>query len=334
MSRGFRRLVSRLVFTAAVSGGCLPLAAQQFAAAQIPTPGSSAARPAGDFAPGVLTVIEPEVAREDAIQLHDMVEIRANEDLQWEPYSTTVSRTLYEMAKDAPFVQDAWCLQLAMKPLRMIEVDVPQANGQTRRQLVWYLVYRVRNTGAGLSGEVNDAGEYVTAEKGTEPIRFVPEFVLVSQDRDGAGQPIRKAYLDRVVPAAIPAIARREMRGGELLSSVEMAQQQLAIEAGRSQQGEWGVATWVDVDPEIDFFSVYVAGLSNGYRWEDPAGAYEAGDPPGKGRTFTRKTLQLNFWRPGDEYQENEREIRLGVPPGKADLYGVGEGVAYRWIYR
>jgi hypothetical protein len=58
------------------------------------------------------------------------------------------------------------------------------------------------------------------------------------------------------------------------------------------------------------------------------------GDTPGRGRRFTRKMLQLNFWRPGDELAENEREFRYGVPLNKADLYGVGDGVAYRWAYR
>lgn len=362
MSCGPRRLVAPCVAVAALSGMAGSATAQPFVAAQTSgQPAAAAAlRSAGEFAPGVLTVIEPDVSIDDVIQLHDIVEIRSDEQLKWEPYSTTVSRTLYEMAEAAPFVQTAWCLELSTKPLRMIEVDIPQPDGEVRRHLVWYLVYRIRNTGAGLALEVpatddgeraevnpeldeevatiqrllTGQGQYSAVEQGVEPLRFIPEFVLMSQDRDEAGQPVRKAYLDRVVPAAIPAIERREMRGAKLHSSVEIAQQELSIEAGRAQQGVWGVATWVDVDPEIDFFSVYVGGLSNGYRWDDPPGAFELGSPAGAGRTFTRKTLQLNYWRPGDEYQENEREIRFGVPQGKADLYGVGEGVAYRWIYR
>ena len=52
------------------------------------------------------------------------------------------------------------------------------------------------------------------------------------------------------------------------------------------------------------------------------------------GRKFFRKTLQLNFWRPGDSLAENEREIRYGAALGAADAYGTDEGVAYRWVYR
>ncbi len=114
---------------------------------------------------------------------------------------------------------------------------------------------------------------------------------------------------------------------------MEIAQQPIPV-SDRIDRGVWGVATWVDVDPRIDFFSIYVGGLTNAYRWTDNAGAYHLGDSPGKGRQFEHKTLQLNFWRPGDEIDLNEREFRYGVPLDKAALYSVPDGVAYRWIYR
>lgn len=281
-----------------------------------------------------MTVIPPTVDRADAVSVHDMVEIRANDALKWQPFSTTPSRTLYEMAAGAPFVLDVWCLELAFKPLRMIEVDVPQPGGRMQRKLVWYMVYRVRNTGAGLTAEVKPDGSFVTAEEGTEPIRFLPQFVLASQDRAAGGQPLDKAYLDRVIPAAIEPIRLREFSSGQLLNNVEVAKQELRVEAGRTQRGVWGVAMWEDVDPELDFFSIYVGGLTNAYRWEDPDGAFKLGDAPGKGRLFARKKLQLNFWRPGDAIEQDEREVRYGAAPGKSVLYGVGEGVAYRWVYR
>ncbi len=295
------------------------------------------------FAPGILTTIPPTVDRADAISLHDIVEITSNPKLKWTPSKWFMSeaatpaptnRTLYEMAHNAAFVQDVWCLELAFKPLRIIEVDVPLPTGRAQRKQIWYIVYRVRNTGAGLTAEVKPDGSFVTAEEGTEPVRFLPEFVLASQDRTDAGQPLGKAYLDRMIPAAIEPIRRRELSQGRLLTSVEMARQDLRVETGRVQRGEWGVAMWEDLDPQIDFFSIYVGGLTNAFRWDDPAGAYKLGDPPGAGRLFTRKKLQLNFWRPGDEIEEDEREVRYGAAPGRGDLYGSGEGVAYQWVYR
>jgi hypothetical protein len=292
-----------------------------------------AAPGAYDFAPGVLTTIAPDVDRQDAIAVHDIVELRANPQLAWTPSSTTKSRTLYEMANDAVFVNDVWCLEFTFKPMRMISVDVPQPNGQLQRKFIWYMVYRVRNTGAGITGQVQPDGTYLTADKGVEGVRFIPELTLVSHDRS-AGQRVRKAYLDRIVPTALEAIQRRELPDGELLHSAALPERELAIEAGRAQRGVWGVAMWENVDPRIDFFSVYVRGLSNAYQWTDPEGAYQQGDPLGRGRRFTWKTLQLNFWRPGDELDQNEREIRYGAAPERGAFYDVPEGVAYRWLYR
>ncbi len=314
--------------------------AQQPAAASPPvraTPVAASAPtiPAGpnEFAPGVLTTIPAALDREDAISVHDLPEIRADQKLAWEPSSTTKSRTLYEMAKGAVFTNDVWCLELAFKPVRMIEVDVPQASGRLQRKRIWYMVYRVRNTGAGLAGEVKPDGAFATQAKSVEPLRFIPEFVLISQDRSG-GQRVRRAYLDRIVPAALEPIRRRELPRGELLYSGQMPLQELKVEAGRTVRGVWGVAMWEDIDSQIDFFSVLVRGLTNAYQWTEAPGAFKLGDPPGSGRKFTHKTLQLNFWRPGDEVTETEREIHYGPAPEKGAFYDSPEGVAYRWVYR
>lgn len=285
------------------------------------------------FAPGVLTIVEPEPDPRDTVVVHDIVELRAMADLQREPNANTKSRTLYEMAAEVPFRRDVWYLEFAFKPLRMLEVDVPQPSGKMQRKLVWYLVYRVRNTGVGLTPAEQPDGTYLTAEKTTESVRFYPQFVLTSQDIDAEGKKIRKAYLDRIVPTAVAAIQRRELPDGELLNSVEMSEQLLEAETGRAIRGLWGVAIWEDVDPKIDFFSVFVTGLTNAYDWQDPED-FQVGDPPGTGRRFLRKQLQLNFWRPGDAYAEEEREIRFGSAPGEADLYSSDEGVAYQWVYR
>ena len=91
----------------------------------------------------------------------------------------------------------------------------------------------------------------------------------------------------------------------------------------------WGIVTWEDVDPRTKWFSVYVEGLTNAYRWDDGKGAFTEKDfgkesKIGKGRRPWRKVLKLNFWRPSDEYFEHEREIRYGVP-GRVD---------YEWVYR
>lgn len=294
--------------------------------------------PAPEFAASVLTTIEPQLDRADALSVHDLVEIRARDELAWTPASTAVSRTLYRMAKDAVFPQDIWCLELTFKPLRMIEVDVPQSDGQLARKLIWYMVYRVRNTGAAMIAEPGADGKFNTSRGTVEKIRFIPQFVLSVHDgklNAGADQQADSRnleYLDRIAPAALEPIRRREMPRGRLLTSVQVAEN--VLPADPDGRGVWGVAMWEDIDPETDFFSVYVRGLTNAYRWADGPAGTATGEAPGKGRSFARKALQLNFWRPGDEYGEDEREVRYGVPAGKASVYDSGEGVAYRWIFR
>jgi hypothetical protein len=286
------------------------------------------------FAPGVVTTIPPDFEPVETVSTHDLVEIRANPEAPWKPELLTDSRTLYGMSKGVKFRRDVSCLEFSFKPLRMIRVDVPGPDGRMQRKIVWYMVYSVRNTGQVLKPVVEADGD-VGAKLGQGgPLRFIPSFVLEARDLNAAGEPVEKSYLDRMIPAAYAAIQAREARNRTLLNSAEMAEQILPPSDGRQDKSVWGVAMWTDVDPRIDFFSVYVGGLTNAYRWDDPAGAYEAGNPPGTGRQFTRKTLQLNFWRPGDEHLLDEREIRFGVARGKGDLYDVSEGVAYRWVYR
>jgi hypothetical protein len=256
------------------------------------------------------------------------------EGLEWSPEFMAASRTLYGMADDVKFHRDVWSLEFSFKPLRMMYVDVPQPSGKMQRKLIWYLVYRVRNTGEALTTVEEPDGSRSPKMIQGKPVQFIPQFVLESQDVTASGERIHKAYLDRLIPAAMESIRRRETPGRVLLNSVEMSQKQIPVADARSDGGVWGVAIWEDVDPRLDFFSVYVSGLTNAYQWFNPPGAYKAGDPPGKGRRFVRKTLQLNFWRPGDEVQEDETEIRFGVPPQKSELYGVPAGVAFQWIYR
>lgn len=279
-----------------------------------------------ELAPGVMTTIPADIREDETVSTHDLVALRTQDNLEWTPNFTPESRTLYAMAKDVQFRRQVEGLELSFKPLRMIYVDIPQPSGKMQRKLIWYLVYRVRNPGGHLKPVEQPDGTFQAEEVNAE-VRFNPQFVLESHE-------YQKAYLDRVIPVATAAIQMREDSNRELLNSVQIAEQPIPVSTDRVDHAVWGVATWEDVDPRMDFFSVFVQGLSNAYQWVDPPGAYKAGDSLGKGRRFTRKTLQLNFWRPGDQYQQTEDEILFGTAPGKASLYGLEDGVDYTWIYR
>ncbi|MBN1853446.1 MAG: hypothetical protein JW829_12005 [Pirellulales bacterium] len=286
------------------------------------------------LAPGVETTIQPQVLPAETVSFHAIPALRTQTDLQWTPKLASVKRTLYEMAGDAEFRRDIWCLEFTFKPLRMLEIDIPQPSGRLQKKKIRYMVYRVKNTGATLHPEQQPGGTYDIKPVAGQPRSFIPQFVLESHERDSQGNRIYKAYLDRIIPSALGPIQQREDPNRQILNSVEMARTPIPPSDDRIDRSVWGVVTWEDVDPRLDFFSIYIAGLSNAYRWTDPEGEYKAGDPLGKGRLFFQKTLQLNFWRPGDDIREDEDEIRFGVPPDKAALYDSPEGVAYQWIYR
>jgi len=297
-----------------------------------------------NLAPGVLTVIPPAgEERETFTGPVALVEIVAGmPDLQWTPHFASKSNTLHEKAKRVIFRRPVWCFEFSFKPLRMIPVDVPQPTGKMQRKLIWYFVYRVKNNGydlqpAGSPDKWGHATYAVDDDITIEPLRFFPQFVLRSFEFD-------KEYLDRVIPAAQRAIQEREDPGTgiRLLNSVEMTRERIPVSDGRVDKSVWGVAMWEDVDPRIDFFSVFVQGLTNAFQFVDPPGAFQPGAEPGTGRVFRTKSLRLNFWRPGDALLEHEREIRYGVPVDPdpkiqqeiLDRFGIKQRLDHLWVYR
>lgn len=251
------------------------------------------------LAPGVLITIPPDMQVSETHNRQDIVElVSVDPQLAW--------------ARNVDFRRDVYCLQFEFKLPRLITVDLPQPSGRLQRKAIWYMVYRVTNRGGALRPVAEDDGTY-RVEAADIPVIFVPTFYLEAQTPSG-----EKRYPDRVIPLAKPLIQAREDMAIQFFDSTEIAR---TLEVG---QTVWGVAMWEDIDPSIDKFSVLVAGLSNAYRWTDPPGAYKAGDPLGQGRVFQRKTLKLNFWRPGDEFIVKESQVRFGQP-GMVD---------YEWIYR
>src|SRR5215510_6148185 len=101
------------------------------------------------FAPGVLTTIPPAPQAEEMFSGPvPLVELPiAIKDLQYEPKLAAKSSTVFERAQAALLRRTIWNLEFSFKPMRMIYVDVPQSSGRMQRQLLWYMVYRVRNPG-------------------------------------------------------------------------------------------------------------------------------------------------------------------------------------------
>lgn len=172
---------------------------------------------------------------------------------------------------------------------RMITMDVPGKG----KKLFWYMVYRVKN-------------------KGEQPRLFVPKFLLV----DDKGN----AFLDRINPKVQRAVQLREDPLQPLENSISaVGMIQPSVDEGVDLPIS-GVAIWEDVNPRLNSFDVLIEGLSNGFRELKDSQTNETVIDSATGKPKTqRKTLVLKFARPGDEFNQNEREIRY---------------LGYEWIYQ
>src|SRR4051812_45246808 len=137
-----------------------------------------AQRSSRTFAPGVLTTIPTSPQAEELFSgPQPLVEIPAvMKNAKYEPKLSSPSSTVYEKSQTVLMRRTIWNIEFSFKPMRMIYVDVPQSSGRMQRQLLWYMVYRVRNPGHHLKpkgmitpdsltadGEVTNPGEELLA---------------------------------------------------------------------------------------------------------------------------------------------------------------------------
>lgn len=169
-----------------------------------------------------------------------------------------------------------WVLDFRFKDPRLVTVDVPGRG----RKVCWYLWYQVIN-------------------KTNEPHTFIPDFDIVTQDK------VNKPVHDQILPRVEEAIRQIEDPTNfyKIKNSVTIASEPIP----RAREDAvpvpvTGVAIWDDVDPETNAFSIFVSGLSNGWSIDD-------------NKVVRRKTLQLNYKRPGDKFFQDSKEIRFIGPP-------------------
>lgn len=268
-----------------------------------------------DLAPGVLKVVPLAVDTADSQTLRmPLPDLDAK---QYTPNTFASSETLFGSTRDVVLFRDIWQYEFAFLGLRQIELDVPLADGTLEKKNVWYMVYRIRNVGRTVSyDKVID--ELVRTERheivydrnevdpSTLPGRFFPIVTLVGWVHNSqTGAYDRHEYVDNVLPAIAQQIQLEEDANRQLLDSVEMSRTQLPLSEGKDHGAVWGVATWVDVDPRIDYVSVRIKGLTNAYRIVN--------NPDGS-KSFRFRELQINFYRPGDILKESLDRVRLGVP--------------------
>ena len=251
-------------------------------------------------------------------------------DLNWKPNTAPSSETLANMVKGQIFRNEIWSMEFGFKPVRMISVDLPDGQGQVKSKVVWYLIYYVRYLGGDLASQPqkDEFGNEVYQPSPTAGLtarRFIPGFTLHSTA-------LGKRYESKFIPQAVPLITEKERVGKPVYDAVAIQKVPVQQSTALVSNEVWGVATWTDIDPRTDFFTVEIRGLTNAQRSENVDGKFVS----------KQKTLVLYFSRPGDTINELADIIRYGVP-AYADAqqqklifskYGVQERLDYQWIYR
>lgn len=206
---------------------------------------------------------------------------------------------------------DLWVFEISFKPMRMIWVDTTDPKtGEVSRDQIWYLAYRTINRS--IAARADDTNTTPVNELDPLPGKnlFIPEFMLMTFDQPGSDIP-SLVQLDEVIPQAVAQvneIERRRTTEPLFLNSVDIVQPLPDPVPVDAENPDWiyGVATWMNVDPETDFFSITMRGFSNGY---------EVRQGPGGEPVIWRKSIVQRFTRRGDRFEPSQREFEFDGPP-------------------
>ena len=275
-----------------------------------------------------LTVIPPDQSVDDVSQKANLHELAQGRGGAWDPSHAPSHETLVGLASDRQFLRDVWCLEFSYRPPRTIEVDVPGENLEIQKERVWYLLYRVRNiavdenadVASGLGGstrqvvfekdeEGNDDLTRPTTKFVNQSIHFEPHFVFETHEALSRDEGLleHQDHLDRLVSSAIVPISRREkIRPDMLHDSVSISER--PIQPGEER---WGVAIWQDIDPRIDFFTVFIYGLTNSIRWRHDAEFETDLEHAPEYERRELECLRLDFYHPGDADHDDFQEVSV-----------------------
>ncbi len=274
------------------------------------------------LAPGVLMVVPAELDVRDSFTLPMKLPDISPETYQG--YITPTSRTLLGQTTNVVLFRDVWQLEFATTGLRQIKLRYRMPDGQTMDRHFWYMVYRVRDFGKSISYEDVDetsqnAFEFIRKElqqdaAKTNPAlradKFMPRFTLEGWTEDNEGNAELKTWRDQYLPEVARQIQKVEDPNVRLYDQQEMVSVEIPLAENDTDPGVWGVAIWEGVDPTLDYVSVFVRGLTNAWRI-DPASRYNT---KADDISILHKTLQMNFWRPGDSVVQERDMVQYGIP--------------------
>lgn len=211
-----------------------------------------------------------------------------------------------------------WVAEVQYKPMRyrLMPVTDPVTR-QVKDELVWYFIYRIiPRDYTELAGskredlrsklENEELKPSNNAEVSLVKPLILPRFALRTDD-DATGE----TYVDEVNLEIQKAVFEREFgskaAGLTLLNSItgiqEIPEPVSSTDAlvDPLQNAIYGVAVWRNVDPDTDYFTVFMSGFSNAYRIERPAADL----------IVEQKVIEQRFGRPGDRFRQEESEFRF-----------------------
>jgi len=188
----------------------------------------------------------------------------------------------------------------------MIPVDITDPKtGKKNREFVMYLVYKAVNRP--LKRKVDTASFKPQNDEDRIPRhQFVPEATLVTEDNG-----IQNIYIETIVPEAQKIIQRRESRKPTdpvYKNSVEIVGDlpEITPHDAKSENALYGMLMWRGVDPKADYFTVFLTGFNSSYK--------KIKGPDGE-ELIVRRVIQQKYWRPGDQFDQNEKEFRHREDP-------------------
>lgn len=265
------------------------------------------------LAPGVLKIIPANIDARDSYSLP--LPLEGLEAEAFTPNYAPILDTLHGQTRNVVFFRDVWHYEFGFTGLRQIRLKLSTAKHPSGYENVWYMVYRIRDTGKNISYKqvIEDQRfEHQTnqIQRNREDFevvgKFLPHFYLNGWvKKPGTNDYVEIRYRDNVDPEALRQIRKAEDRNRLLLDKVEMMQVKVPRVKTAADEGIWGVAIWREVNPSIDFVNVNVSGLTNAFRIETTADG---------SRKLKSRNLQLNFWRPGDSVRQTEDQVTYGIP--------------------
>lgn len=217
-----------------------------------------------------------------------------------------------------PGYPNLWIAEVQYKPIRHRLMPITDPKTRIKKEeLVWYFVYRIiprdytelaGNKQEDLRAKLDNIDLKPSNHLDDQLVQplVLPRFALrIDDDHSG------KTYVDEVNLEIQKAVFEREF--GEkaadltLLNSITGIQDISPPVSGNDalvdplKNAIYGVAVWRNVDPDTDYFTLFMSGFSN---------AYQMGRINGD-LIVQQKVIEQRFGRPGDRFRQQESEFRF-----------------------